>query len=300
MQEGLEGGDTVRTLTRPEWETESRRHQERLAPWATDRQVRGEAQVKHPVYDFLFEYYSFRPAQLLRWSPGAEVLLEGACQDSFPGAQFFQEVPGGVMVRARSFPVHRLPFLCWAAEYLERVGERPPRVGCAALHEWAMVYRAAEERRHLRTPLRVSPGELEEIITSEELRCTHYDAYRFFTPPAVPRNRHVLTRESTIAFDQPGCIHVTMDLYKFAHKIAPYSSAALIADTFELALRAREIDMRASPYELSAYGLAPIRIETAEGRQELAALQAALARDAAPLRARLLAEYRVLLGAHNN
>ena len=47
------------------------RHRERLMPYLGPHLARREAGVKHPVHDFLFTYYSFRPAQLLRWSPGA-------------------------------------------------------------------------------------------------------------------------------------------------------------------------------------------------------------------------------------
>ena len=34
--------------------------------------------MKHPVHDFLFTYYSQRPAQLRRWHPGYGVALAGA------------------------------------------------------------------------------------------------------------------------------------------------------------------------------------------------------------------------------
>ena len=59
---------------------------------------------------------------------------------------------------------------------------------------------------------------------------------------------------------------------------------------------ARELDMRASPYDLSAAGLAgfdptPIRIETAEGRRDYQRRQLLIARRAAPLRRRLLGHY---------
>ena len=50
----------------------------RVHPWADDRTRRMARHEKHPVYDFLFEYYSFRPAHLLRWTPGFGVFLEGA------------------------------------------------------------------------------------------------------------------------------------------------------------------------------------------------------------------------------
>ena len=36
-----------------------------------------EAREKHPVHDFLFTYYSQRPAQLRRWHPGYGVGARG-------------------------------------------------------------------------------------------------------------------------------------------------------------------------------------------------------------------------------
>lgn len=60
-------------------------------------------------------------------------------------------------------------------------------------------------------------------------------------------------------------------------------------DCYEHARRAREIDMRASPYDLSDLGYEAIPIETASGRAEYVAQQQALADAAAVLRDRLLA-----------
>ena len=51
----------------------------------------------------------------------------------------------------------------------------------------------------------------------------------------------------------------------------------------------RDLDMRASPYDLAAYGLEPVRIETPEGRKEYEKEQTRLAEKAAPLRQRLIA-----------
>jgi hypothetical protein len=80
-----------------------------------------------------------------------------------------------------------------------------------------------------------------------------------------------------------------MDLYKWAYKLAPLVDAELVADCFALARRIRELDMRASPYDLSALGYQPVRVETPEGRAEYAAAQRGFAEAAAPLRARLIA-----------
>jgi hypothetical protein len=272
----------VDRLPEPVWRDRLARHVERLAPFADDRLTRMSRREKHPVHDFLFQYYSFRPAHLLRWSPGPDVLLENA-RPSDVAWNEFQPADGGLVLPADLFPAHRRSFVRWAHNYLEGIARRPPVYGCFGLHEWAMVYRTPEIR-HERTPLRLAPQAIATVVEAEELCCTHFDAYRFFAPAAAPRNRHALTREVTDRFDQRGCIHVTMDLYRYAYKLAPWVEGELIADAFLLAWRAREVDMRASPYDLSAYGLEPIRIETAEGRDEYVRHQRELAVAAVPIR----------------
>ena len=79
-----------------------------------------------------------------------------------------------------------------------------------------------------------------------------------------------------------------MDLYKWAYKLSPATPAELLADCFELAVDVRELDMRASPYDLAGLGYPPVAIETTAGRTEYARAQAAFARRAAPLRDRLI------------
>jgi hypothetical protein len=200
---------------------------------------------------------------------------------------------GGIVYPATLFPKRRWEYVHWAIQYLEQTGQRTPVFGCFGLHEWAMVYRETAIR-HRQIPLRLSPADTDTVTETGPLRCTHYDAFRFFTPSAAPRNRFQLSRSEMIAHDQPGCVHVTMDLYRFAYKIAPFSSARLIADTFELAVEARKLDMRASPYDLREFGYSPIRIETRVGRDEYVARQAELTQRAKPIRDRVLAEYRRL------
>ena len=56
-------------------------------------------------------------------------------------------------------------------------------------------------------------------------------------------------------------------------------------DCLELAADARELDMRASPYDLRDYGFEPIAIETPAGRAEYVRAQQDIAERAAPLRA---------------
>jgi hypothetical protein len=89
--------------------------------------------------------------------------------------------------------------------------------------------------------------------------------------------------------EQPGCLHATMDLYKWAYKLAPATPSELVADCFELAGSVRELDMRASPYDLSALGYSAVPIETPAGRADYARQQAGFADRAGPLRDRLIA-----------
>jgi hypothetical protein len=173
---------------------------------------------------------------------------------------------------------------------LRLTAERPPQFACFGLHEWAMVYRQTpEEVRHNAWPLRFAPEEIARILEAQPIRCSHFDAFRFFTAPARPLNRLQPTRAEVPQFEQRGCLHANMDLYKWAFKFAPFTPSELIADCFALARDIRELDMRASPYDLRQLGFTPVRIETPEGRAEYEAHQRAFAERSQPLRTRLVA-----------
>ena len=273
-------------------------HVERVSAWADVRVSRASRDVSSPVYDFLFEYYPFRPSHLKRWSPGIGVTLQDASGDELDWAEHFTLSECGASIPPLSFPERRRPFLEWAFKYLNGIANRPPQFSCFGLHEWAMVYRS-DAPRHSKVPLRLPANEINALVERSDLRCTHFDAFRFFTPDAVPLNKNKLSRETTTEFDQRACIHVTMDLYRFAHKIAPWCSSELIADTFLLAADARRVDMRASPYDLKDQGFEPILIETAEGREEYIGEQRRLAALAMPLRSRLITFYEQLVGAYS-
>ena len=283
-------------LTETEWRARRQAHIGRLGPFADERVRRMASGEKHPARDFLFEYFSFRPSQLTRWSPGPDVFLENARNDELAWKGVFEENDDGLILRSASFPEHRRTFLRWALNYLRQIAGRPAFAGCFGLHEWAMVYRE-QNIRHGRTPLRLSADEVAAIVERHDLCCTHYDAYRFFTPPAVPLNLHQLSRDTTERFDQPGCVHVTMDLYRYAYKIAPWVPGELLGDAFELAWEARELDMRASPYDMRAYGLAPVFIEEPAGKAEYVRRQLELTQKAGPVRTRLIDVYERLLAA---
>ncbi|WP_254185503.1 hypothetical protein [Nocardioides panacis] len=149
--------------------------------------------------------------------------------------------------------------------------------------------------RHASWPLRLGGGGTDAVVESHRISCTHFDAFRFFTDDARPRNTLQPASDDRPQFEQPGCLHAGMDLYKHAYRLSPLVCSDLVADCFELARDIRVLDMRASPYDLSGLGYAPVRVETAAGKVEYAAAQRAFADRGAPLRARLVAECERLL-----
>jgi hypothetical protein len=159
-----------------------------------------------------------------------------------------------------------------------------------------MVYRLAEdETRHADWPLRLGPAGTDEVVEGHRVACSHFDAYRFFTPPARPLNTLAPGRDDRPAFEQPGCLHAGMDLYKHAFRLSPMVSSDLVADCFELAWDIRTLDMRAAPYDLADLGFEPVRIETAEGKAAYVEAQRRFSERGAPLRARLVEECERLL-----
>jgi hypothetical protein len=158
------------------------------------------------------------------------------------------------------------------------------------MHEWAMVYRQTPDQvRHSAWPLRFSAEETAAVVEANRVKCSHFDAYRFFTEPARGLNLLQPTRANQIDLDQPGCLHANMDLYKYAYKCAPLTPSELVGDCFALAREIRTLDMRASPYDLTDLGYEPVKIEAPEGRSEYVAAQRAFAERGADLRQRLIA-----------
>ncbi|MEY1675229.1 3-methyladenine DNA glycosylase [Gordonia sp. ABKF26] len=270
-------------LTADQWRSRRAAHRravdELIGPYL-DARRRG---ARHPVIDFLFTYYSSRPAHVLRWHPGYGVILEDA--DEFLGLRGYEQTDAGVRVGAAHLR-HRADALVAAVDMLGATARRPVRLGCFGLHEWAMVYRTDDTRHDL--PLRLGGAGTDAVVESMPLRCTHFDAFRFFTDPARPRNDTTLTRASQIAHEQPGCLHTTMDLYRYCFTLSPLVPSDLTLDCFALALRARDLDMRASPYDLGDLGYEPVRIETPAGRADYVREQSAIAELGTTLRSRLL------------
>jgi hypothetical protein len=289
---------TERTvLDEATWRARASAHEERVDAFVAPHLARRAGSVRHPVHDFLFTYYSQRPAQLRRWHPGFGVALGGDAA-SYAGPKGYDVAPDGVVGVSREYVASQRPLLESLHALLTATAARPASFGCFGLHEWAMVYRLAEdETRHADWPLRLGPEGTDAVVESHRIACSHFDAFRFFTEPARPLNVLAPTSGDRAAYEQPGCLHAGMDLYKHAFRLTPMVCSDLVADCFELARDIRVLDMRAAPYDLTGLGFEPVRIETPAGKREYAAAQRGFAERGAPLRAELVGECERLLAA---
>jgi hypothetical protein len=275
------------TLQQSQWRARQQAHEQRIDAWTTPHLDRRRRGLAHPVEDFLFTYYSYRPAALRRWHPGVGVTITG----DVSGFARYQ----GYVVEGDSAYVDpalisaRADRISWIRDLLIATGSRPAHVGCFGLHEWAMVYRERpDDVRHSRYPLRLGSSGTDDVVESHRIACTHFDAFRFFTDEARPRNQLQPTRDQQISNEQPGCLHASMDVYKWAYKLAPLPPSELVADCFELARDVRRVDMQAAPYDLSDLGVEPIKIETVDGKQQYIDAQRQFSERANALRTRLI------------
>ena len=281
---------SVRVMTRSEWEAAEAAHHARVDAATAAHLRRREGGRRHPVEDFLFTYYSHRPAQLRRWHPGPGVVLEGAAGLPRAGWRFYRTEGDDVALDVESFVESRRETVDFVADLVGSTAGRQGQFGCFGLHEWAMVYRLDEDEvRHAGWPLRLGPDGTDAVVEAHQIRCSHYDAFRFYTPPARSLNLLQPTRETQPDLEQPGCLHAGMDLYKWAYKLSPAVPSDLVMDCFDLAREIRELDMRASPYDLSELGYEPVTIETPQGKAEYAAAQRGFSARGQELRRRLLA-----------
>ncbi|WP_051198288.1 hypothetical protein [Gordonia shandongensis] len=284
-------------LDRSRWEILADEHRRRIdALIGPYRELRAAGE-RHPVIDFLFTYYSARPARVTRWHPGFGTALCDAHE--YDGLRGYRVTDDGTATVSDEHLVRRRPLIAATLAVARATADRAPRFGCFGLHEWAMVYRTDRPRHPL--PLRLGVDGTNAVVESHTVRCTHYDAFRFFTDAARPLNTVVaddggpLTRAAAITREQPGCLHATMDLYRYALALTPLIPGSLLADSFALAFDARSLDMRAGPYDLTEYGYSPVPIETPEGRARYVREQAALTRRGVRIRAALVTTCEDLL-----
>jgi len=279
------------------WLSLVNKHEKDLNPILLPYFHKRSAGEKNPVIDFLFEYYRFRHSHLMNWSPGIGIRLEKTdlCE---PDISELMSSQTEYFIDPKTIPENRIDSFEWITEILISSSEKPPSFGCFGMHEWAMVYKA-KKIRHSYLPLRMPMKKIAEFVESRPLVCTHFDAYRFFTRDAKPLNKYKPERKSFSEFEQTGCIHTNMDLYKWAFKGYPWISSELIRKAFLLALEARTIDMQASPYDLSDYGYEPIKIETDEGRRIYLEAQKMIHEKSVEIRSRLIHAYEDIIRCFN-
>ena len=328
-------GSALEVMPERQWRARAEAHrarvQELLAPGFLRTARASEAQgadgfwpldPHNPIYNFLLRYYNIRGAsgtrRLAKWSPGlgpqgAPVLLEGADmeRDDVLYARGLSEAPasagakGLIYSPADIVAMGNVSSFLWYREVLRVTRTNAPVLNCFGLHEWAMQYQPdgapdpPSRQYQDQLPLRVSQEVINAAVERRGVRCTHVDALRFFAPAAKPLNQHGdLSRKQQIALEQPACVHASMDLLKIALKLAPLGAAETLADALQVAIAARRLDVAAAPYDASAFGLAPIPVETPAGRVQYRDAQIELMEASAPVRDALLAQYSLLLDTY--
>ncbi|WP_308161373.1 hypothetical protein [Dietzia psychralcaliphila] len=281
------------------WRELELRHTDTVDLLTNDHLARRRRGEPHPVADFLFTYYRTSVAAVRRWHPGPGLILENAHLTERVEWRHYERASlhgrSGLIVNPSSVLSRCGSRITRAREIVDATASRPGATGCFGLHEWAMLYGTTDDdARHRQVPLRVSHARIDQVVDNSRLRCTHFDALRFFTEAAVPLNQDVLTRVGQARNEQPACLHAGMDLYSHVAAMEAGAPGELLVDTLVAAFDAREVDMRSSPYDLSAWGLEPIPVETPEGRAAFVAHQRGWIRRTQALRARYLDAVRTL------
>ena len=221
-------------LAPEEWKRQRAAHEARADALVKAREQRAARGEQDPVEDFLYTYYPFRLSALRRWTPGVGFACVEA-DELLTDANFQKSADGLVrVIPMKEGDVRRLTFI---RDLSLAVTSRPAFFRCYGLHEWAMVYQQADQRRHSQWPLRLGEKGTDEVVRSMPVCCTHYDAFRFFTPTAKPLNHSEPDLAGRIKNEQPGCVHVTMDLYKWTMKSLPWVSSDLATESIDWPMR---------------------------------------------------------------
>ena len=279
----------MRVLSAQQWRARERAHADRVDAATAEHRARRVEGAKHPVEDFLFTYYANSVTALRRWHAGADLGLDGAAGTERAVWRYHRVSGDLVTVDLDAYLTERGARVTAIRRLLAATLDRPAQFGCFGLHEWAMVHRLDQDGvRHRQWPLRLGPAGTDAVVESHQMSCSHVDAFRFFTPTARPLNTLQPTRDQQLALEQPGCLHAGMDCYKWAYQLVPLVPSGLVMDCFDLARDIRVLDMRASPYDLSALGYEPVPIETREGKAVYVEAQRVFSARSQGLRRRLL------------
>jgi len=283
---------TASHLSIDAWTRRAKGHSASVIPFTDAFVKRRSLGQTHPVHDFLFTYYNCSPQKLKQWIPaiGETLQVTPQIQEEYPwfSDYWFLTEENVLSLNKKRVPDYTHGLASFVATLCDNILQKAPRYGCYGLHEWAMVYKSTDqELRHKGYRLRLSTTELAHFVEQQSICCSHYDAYRFFTKEAHPLNLLNPTLDTRLDMEQGGCVHANMDIYKWAIKLWPWIGSDFLAKAFFLALEGRELDMRASPYDLREAGFEPICIETENGRKQYQKEQQALYERATPLRKEL-------------
>lgn len=290
--------DSETLLTTAEWQARAASHLARVEQYTRPRRERRARGASHPVHDFLFQYYSYSPAKLESWHPSPREALVDSTEARARFAEPVYHAADGVIRRMPgAMSSTERDTLAKVLDVLRATHDRPAQFGCYGMHEWAMVYGGHEVRHAKVAPLRLPQPEIDTFVESRPILCSHFEAFRFFAPAAKPFNRLPLTWETRNELEQPGCIHANMDLYRWAFTCMPWVGSELLWQCFALAADLRALDMEAGPYDLRAFGVEPVRVETPEGREEYQRRQRVLSERSRGPRQALIEGIEVVLSA---
>ena len=279
----------------------------------------------HPIYNFLHTYYDFSVKELTHFSPGINCLLEDVQEQDITNdilhPKFLTQLQVESTEPEKSLSYYSLQKLTehslessagsryrrrhleFNRDDLQNTLNKQPFFGCFGFHEWAMLYSGrrdpSQSKPHQKLKLRVPQETIDKLVeTQGVLKCTHYDAWRFFRFESRDWNSITpITREQQPQYEQPACIHANMDLFRYAAQIYPMIPSSLLLDALRVAIHARTIDIRASPYDATAFTECeqPICVETPEGRREYFLEQEKLYQRAKEVRQQLFLYYQLIL-----
>ncbi|MBL4574556.1 MAG: hypothetical protein JKY51_00460, partial [Opitutaceae bacterium] len=121
------------TLYQPEWIAREQQHILLIDEWVKPHQKRASIHEKHPVYDFLFDYYSFRPSLLRRWQPGIGIFLAGSQAEKFLARKGYLKTANGITLNPDLRTPKRLRTIQWIGDCLRNCHRRPPQFACYGL-----------------------------------------------------------------------------------------------------------------------------------------------------------------------
>lgn len=209
-----------------EWKDRAAAHLARAERHTRAARLRRDHGQPHPVEDFLFQYYPYAFSLLENWQPAAGLALEWPMDMESPApppfnGRYYTQADGYLFADPALMTEKERGRLEWIRDLLVATRDRAPNFACHGLHEWAMVYRGKEVRHDKTTPLRLPQEEIDALVESRAICCSHHDAFRFFATEARPMNRLQPSLEARMSLEQPGCVHANMDLYKWAAKSMP-------------------------------------------------------------------------------